>query len=348
MANVSLLSTATAVPPHALSQDEVARAACEVFAPQMPDFAPLAAVFQATGIRKRHVTRPLAWFLEPRGWAERNAAYLDMACDLFVEAAGTALARAGIAAEAVDTVVTVSSTGIATPTLEARVAGRLGLQPHVERVPLFGLGCAGGTSGLSVAARLARARPGGIVLMVAVELCSLAFRLDKLTKENVVATALFGDGAAACVLGAERDGLAVIETSGQHTWPDTLDIMGWKVETEGFGVIFDRSIPPFAEENAAAAIGTILARGGLALTDIDRFICHPGGAKVVTALEASLGLAPGSLDAEREILADYGNMSAPTVFFVLERVLARGLPPRAVLTSMGPGFSASCVALRAA
>src|SRR5690606_476765 len=109
-------------------------------------------------------------------------------------------------------------------------------------------------------------------------------------------------------------------------------------------VIFDRSIPPFAEENAAAAIGTILARGGLALTDIDRFICHPGGAKVVTALEASLGLAPGSLDAEREVLADYGNMSAPTVFFVLERVLARGLPPRAVLTSMGPGFSASCVA----
>lgn len=348
MANVSLLSIATAVPPYTLSQEEIARAACEVFAPQMPDFAPLAAVFHTAGIAKRHVTRPLQWFLEPRGWAERNAAYLDMACDLFVEAAGTALARAGIAPQDVGTVVTVSSTGIATPTLEARVAGRLGLRPDVERVPLFGLGCAGGTSGLSVAARLAGSRPGEVVLMVTVELCSLAFRLDKLTKENIVATALFGDGAAACVLGTDRDGLAVIEIAGQHTWPDTLDIMGWKVETEGFGVIFDRSIPPFAEENAAPAIGSILARGGLTLADIDRFVCHPGGAKVVTALEASLGLAPGSLDAEREVLADYGNMSAPTVFFVLERVLARGLPPRAALTSMGPGFSASCAALRAA
>ncbi|CUA86074.1 (2-(2,4-dihydroxy-6-methylphenyl)-2-oxoethyl)-4-hydroxy-2-pyrone synthase [Chelatococcus sambhunathii] len=348
MANVSLLSTATAVPPYTLSQEEIARAACEVFAPQMPDFAPLAAVFHTAGITKRHVTRPLQWFLEPRGWAERNAAYLDMACDLFVEAAATALARAGITPQDVGTVVTVSSTGIATPTLEARVAGRLGLRPDIERVPLFGLGCAGGTSGLSVAARLAGSRPGEIVLMVTVELCSLAFRLDKLTKENIVATALFGDGAAACVLAADRDGLAVIEASGQHTWPDTLDIMGWKVETEGLGVIFDRSIPPFAEENAAAAIGAVLARGGLALADIDRFICHPGGAKVVTALEASLGLAPGSLDAERDVLADYGNMSAPTVFFVLERILARGLPSRAALTSMGPGFSASCVALRAA
>ena len=158
--------------------------------------------------------------------------------------------------------MTVSSTGIATPSLEARVAGRIGFRPDVERVPVFGLGCAGGVSGISIGARLAQARPGSLVLVVAVELCTLAFRLDKLTKENIVATALFGDGAAACLLRSGEAGIAAVEMSGQHTWPDTLDIMGWDVDTEGFGVIFDRAIPPFAQANIAPAISGILDRAG--------------------------------------------------------------------------------------
>ncbi len=164
--------------------------------------------------------------------------------------------------------------------------------------------------------------------MVAVELCTLAFRLDELTKANIVATALFGDGAGACVLrsgGAARAGetsIAEVEMSGQHMWPDTLDIMGWSVDPQGFGVIFDRAIPPFAEERMAPAITGILERGGLRLSDIDRFACHPGGTKVVDALERALRLEAGSLDIERAILADYGNMSAPTALFVLERLIA--------------------------
>ena len=123
----------------------------------------------------------------------------------------------------------------------------MGFRPDVERVPVFGLGCAGGVSGFSIASRLARSRPGSIVLLVAVEFCTLAFRLDELTKANVVATALFGDGAAACVLRAGDGGVAAVEMSGQHTWPDTLDIMGWRIDPQGFGVIFDREIPPFAQ-----------------------------------------------------------------------------------------------------
>ena len=187
-------------------------------------------MFENSGIRQRFTVRPLEWYLEPLGWPERNAAYLEGASQLFFDAAQKALDAAGVRAADVDTVVTVSSTGIATPSLEARVAGRIGFRPDVERVPVFGLGCAGGVSGISIGARLAQSRPGSLVLVVAVELCTLAFRLDKLTKENIVATALFGDGAAACVLRAGETGIATVEMSGQHTWPDTLDIMGWDVD----------------------------------------------------------------------------------------------------------------------
>jgi alkylresorcinol/alkylpyrone synthase len=282
------------------------------------------------------------------GWPERADAYLEGACDLFVDAAGRALDAAGLSAAEVDTIVTISSTGIATPSLEARVAGRLGFRPDVERVPVFGLGCAGGVSGFSIASRLACSRPGSVVLLVAVEVCTLAFRLDELTKANVVATALFGDGGAACVLRAYDGGVAAVEMSGQHTWPDTLDIMGWRIDPQGFGVIFDREIPPFAQQHIAPAISGILARAGLALDDIDRFACHPGGAKVITALERALSLEQGSLDHERAILADYGNMSAPTALFVLESLIQAGLPSRTLLTAMGPGFTASCVSLKRA
>jgi alkylresorcinol/alkylpyrone synthase len=292
--------------------------------------------------------RPIDFYFEPLGWPERTKAYLEGAVALFVDAATKALDSAGVGAADVDTIVTVSSTGIATPSLEARAAARMGFRADVERVPVFGLGCAGGVSGLSIASRLAQARPGAIVLMVAVEICTLAFRLDELTKANIVATALFGDGAAACVLRAGEAGLAAVEMSGQHTWPDTLDIMGWNVDPQGFGVIFDRAIPPFAEEHVAPAIAGILGRAELSLADVDRFACHPGGSKVVAALERALSLEQGALDHERNVLADYGNMSAPTALFVLERLIGAGLPSRTLLTAMGPGFTASCVSLKRA
>jgi alkylresorcinol/alkylpyrone synthase len=345
---VKLLSVATAVPPHCIEQREAAAAAHRGFAARFADFERLARVFESSGILRRYAVRPLDWYFEKLGWPERSAAYLDGAVELFVGAATRALQAAGISADAVDTVVTVSSTGIATPSLEARAAGRMGFRADIDRVPVFGLGCAGGVSGLSIASRMARSRPGSVVLVVAIELCTLAFRLDELTKANIVATALFGDGAAACVLRSGGTGIADVEMGGEHMWPDTLDIMGWSVDPQGFGVIFDRAIPPFAEERMAPAVAGILGRAGLGLADIDRFACHPGGTKVVVALERALGLVQGSLDVERAILAEYGNMSAPTVLFVLERLIQAGLPPRTLLTAMGPGFTASCVSLQKA
>jgi len=343
-----LLSLACASPPHEFLQAEVGLQARRLFGPKFRDFERLYPVFRNTGIQRRQGVMPIEWYFEDRTWPERTAAYLATAVDLFCDAARGALERAGLTGADVDTVVTVSSTGIATPSLEARAMDRLGLRSDVARVPLFGLGCAGGVTGLSLAGRLAQARPGSVVLMVSVELCTLACRLDEMTSANIVATALFGDGAAACVVRAgEGGGVAEIEAAGEHTWPDSLDIMGWNIDPLGFGVIFDRSIPAFTVDHFRPALDGVLARMGFGIAGVDRFVCHPGGAKVIEALEKSLDLGQGALTFEREVLADHGNMSAPTVLFVLERALAAKTTGRLVMTALGPGFTASCLSMAA-
>ena len=344
----ALVSLATAVPPHQFHQQQILDAARGVMSDRYPEFATLSSLFANTGIRHRYGVKPMDWYLERRGWPDRTQAFLEGAEALFIEVAQKALARADLAGSDVDTVVTVCSTGIATPTLEARVASRMGFRGDVARVPVFGLGCAGGVSGLSVASRLAQSQPGSNVLLVALELCTLAVRHDELTKANVVAASLFGDGAAAIVLRAGDGGATLVEATGEKLWPDTLDIMGWSVDPEGFGVIFQRTIPDFVREHMGEAVAEIAAQMKIPLDAVDRFICHPGGAKVIAALERALSLDQGALDHERDVIADFGNMSAPTVLFVLERALAKGLPKRSLLTALGPGFTASCVALRSA
>jgi alkylresorcinol/alkylpyrone synthase len=343
MSVVRIRGLASAVPPHVIGQDEAAHWAREMFGKRYAAFERMAPVFGNAGIDTRYAARPLDWYTRTQGWAHSNDAYLDVATTLFIEATQRVLAQTGLAAESIDTVVTVSSTGIATPSLEARAHAALGLRADVARVPVFGLGCAGGVTGMALAARLARADPGCNVLLVVVELCTLSCRVDVLSKANIVATALFGDGAAAAILSTQGAGQAAIGASGEHLWPDTLDIMGWDVDADGLGVVFAQSIPGFVASHLRAAVDAMLARAGLAHGDIARFICHPGGAKVIEALENSLELPPGALDAEREVLAGFGNMSAPTVLFVLERVLARGLSGRGALLALGPGFTASCL-----
>jgi alkylresorcinol/alkylpyrone synthase len=342
----ALLSLATSVPPHTFLQKDVLSAAWDIFGSRFPDYERFASIFANTGIIKRHGVKPFDWYLTQRGWPERTAAYLEGAEHLFVDAASKALREASLSGADIGTVVTVSSTGIATPSLEARVARRMGFRSDISRVPVFGLGCAGGVSGLSIASRLAQARPGTNVLMVAVELCSLALRLDELTKANIVATSLFADGAAALVLRAGDGGPTQIEATGEHLWPDTLGVMGWNVDPLGFGVIFRRTIPEFVTSELKPALTQILTRMNLGLDDIDRLICHPGGAKVIDAIEGAMSLDQGTLEHERSVIADYGNMSAPTVLFVLERARARKLRPRSLVTALGPGFTASCVSLR--
>jgi alkylresorcinol/alkylpyrone synthase len=343
-----MLSLATASPPHLLTQAEAADVARDILAGSFADFDRMLPVFQTAGVHERQLVRPADWYRQPRSFPERNEVYLQAAGDLFVAAATRALGQAGIDGSVVDTVVTVSSTGIATPSLEARAMTRMGFRSDMMRVPVFGLGCAGGVAGLGIAARLAAARPGSTVLLVVVEACSLAFRSRDVGKADLISTALFGDGAAACVLQSGDHGFATITGVAEKTWADTLDIMGWRLEEDGFGVILNRGIPAFARAEMRGAIDQMLAAQGLETGDIDRFICHPGGAKVIDALEQALDLNQGDLLEEREVLGRHGNMSAPTALFVLDAVRRQKLPARSVLTALGPGFTASTVTLRAA
>ncbi|HEX3885911.1 MAG TPA: type III polyketide synthase [Phenylobacterium sp.] len=348
-AAVHLLSLATANPPNVLTQDEVVEAATEIFSARFPAFSRMTPVFAHAGVRRRQLAQATDWYLQPKTWPERSAVYDEVALDLFCRSAEAALAEAGLSGGEIDTIVTVSTTGISTPSLEARAMTRMGFRPDAARVPLFGLGCAGGASGLGLASRLARAQPGSRVLLVCVELCSMAFRLDNLAPADIISTAIFGDGAAACVLSSgPAEGFAMVAGAAEHTWPDTLDIMGWRVEPNGLGVILARALPPFIVKEIRPAVERMLAGQDLALDDVDRFLCHPGGMKVIEAIESAFGLGQGALDLEREVLADHGNMSSPTVLFILDRARRRGLPKRSVVTAMGPGFTASTVTLAAA
>ena len=342
--SIYLNGLATAVPPYEMPQDVAEATARDVLGSIYAQFDRLVRTFKTSGVKTRYSIVPMNWFHEPKNWPQRSSAYIEGAKALFVESAQKALADAGWQADEVDTIVTISSTGIATPTLEALVWKEMGFRTDVHRVPVFGLGCAGGVSGLSIARAHAAAQPGSKVLMVAIEACSASFRSDRMQKADIIATVLFGDGAAAACLSdsaPNRRATVKLGLGQEEIWSDTLNIMGWDVDEIGFGVVFDRSIPNFTRQNLAGAAGKALSRSNLAQTEIDRFVCHPGGAKVVEAIEESFDLEGGILDLERGVLRDYGNMSAPTVLFVLDRLLSRGDTGQMMLSALGPGFTAS-------
>src|SRR5271154_3560741 len=337
-----LAALATAVPPYPLDQEAAVERARHLFA-GAAGLDRLLTVFANRGIGRRYSSVPLDWFDEPHGWPERNRRYLATALDLLESATGRALDRAGIHSSEIGAIVVVSTTGIATPSLDALLIDRMRLPPTVQRLPIFGLGCAGGVIGLARAATLAAAMPDKAVLFLVVELCSLTFRGGDRAKSNIVAAALFGDGAAAALLHCRAAGPAVI-AAGEHTWPQTLDIMGWEVAEDGLKPVFSRDIPRLVAERLGAAARDFLGDHGLMPGDIDRFVCHPGGPKVIDALEHAFGLGPGVLDDARAVLREYGNMSAASVLFVLERMLTQNWE-RALITALGPGFTAGFAVL---
>ncbi len=345
---VRLLSLATAVPPYVLHQREVVERAHHLFQRNGANIDRLLPVYANAGIDTRYSCVPIEWYQEASGWKARNQLFVENAVDLLRQAAETCLAEAGVAPEDVDTVVAVSTSGIATPSLDARLMESLPLRRDVQRLPIFGLGCAGGVLGLARAAAMARAAPDSLVLLLVVELCGLTFRSHDISKSNVIATALFGDGAAAALVTSAGSGDRPAVTGwGEHTWPDTLDVMGWRVEEDGFGVLFSRDIPAIVRDRYGAAVDAFLAGQDLTRADLDGVLCHPGGAKVIDALEDVFGLPPGAMADTREILRAYGNMSAATVLFVLDRALRRGVRGRQLLSSLGPGFTAAFAILEA-
>ena len=347
-----LLSLATAVPPHRIGQTEAMEFFQRSFEIPQRQRDRLKEVFVNAAIDTRYAAAPVRWYDRAHRFEEKNDLYVDKAVSLLKQVTVETLAGAGLACSDVDMLVTVSSTGIAVPTLDSRLMEELPFRRNVERLPLFGLGCAGGALGLARAAACATAKPGSRVLFLVAELCTLTFCRTDQTTANVVATALFGDGAAGAVLSTDGTGPA-IRAWGEHTWPHSLDLMGWHVTDQGLEVQLSRGIPDIARRRVRPVVEKFLASVGLALSDIDEFVCHPGGARVLAALERAFGLPAGGLAVSRGVLRDYGNMSAATVLFVLERVLEaapaergrRGTARRHLLTGLGPGFSMGFVVL---
>ena len=338
-----LLALKTAVPPHVIAQHQAAHYAQNLFA-QVRDIARLIPVFENTGIAQRYSCVPIDWYLDEHGWLDRTELYIDNAVTLLEMVTRDLLEEAKLQPQDIDAIVTVSTTGIATPSLDALLMERMGLRRDIRRLPVFGLGCAGGVTGLSRAGEMARATPGSRVLFLVVELCALTFRKNDISKSNIVATALFGDGAAGAILSTMGDG-PMLGAAGEHTWPHSLDVMGWDMAEDGLKARFAKSIPDLVASDFRPLLDEFLARNALAFSDIDAFACHPGGAKVLDALEDALHLTRGGLEDSRSVLRDYGNMSAVTVLFVAERMNILRKKQRTLLTALGPGFSAAFLML---
>jgi len=348
-------AVATVVPPHVVHQEESKALARHFFQDAFPDIDRLLGVFAQSHIRKRHFCMPLDWFSTDQAFAEKNRLYVEHAEALAWEASSLCLQKAGLSADSIDCLMFVSSTGIATPSLDSRLVNKLGLRPNITRVPLWGLGCAGGAMGLSRACEYASAYPHRRILLVSVELCGLTFIRQDMSKSNLVATSLFADGAAAVLI--EGDAVERQSSSPQlhfhasrtTTWPDTLDVMGWEVTEPGLKVVFSRDIPTLIRQSMKENVEHFLDPYETSIQDVNHFIFHPGGAKVLTAYQQSLGLSTEATRLSEEVLHDFGNMSSPTVLFVLEKSMERPWKTgdKGLVAALGPGFSSELLLLEA-
>lgn len=345
-----IAAVATAVPPHRVTQAEARAFAADFFRPHRRDIDRLLNAFDHTGIATRYLTQPMDWFRTSRSFPEKNELYIEWSTRLGARVIADCVRESGIAALDIDHLIFVSTTGLATPSIDSRLLNVCGLSPHVTRTPVWGLGCAGGAAGLALAGRLARADTAARVMLVAVELCGLTFHSDDFSKSNVIAMALFGDGAAGVLVVGDDvscNGAAIVD-SASTTWPDSLDVMGWNFDSVGMQVVFSRAIPDIVRTKAHDNVSGFLARTEHRIEDVSHWIIHPGGAKVIAAYEEALPLPDGAMDHARSVLHDYGNMSSPTVLFALKRFLAEGSAQPgdyAVLSALGPGFSAENVLL---
>lgn len=354
--NVRIEGVGTAVPDHVITQPEVRRFARGHFGPGFSDIERLLPLFENTGIEKRHFVMPEAWYAAPHTFAESNAAWQESALLLSEQAARSALEQAGIGPDRIGAVIFVTTTGLATPSLDAALIQRLGIPMNAHRTPIWGLGCAGGVSGLARAAEAATVRPGSLVLLVAVECCSLTFQQDDLSKANLVGISLFADGAAAAVVGASpaegagdrtAAGPAILD-SRSRLMADSDDVMGWDIVATGLKVRFSRSIPALVDRDLSDLVEEACASWGIARSDLRHVVAHPGGAKVLDAYASALDMEEEGLDSSWRVLRQYGNMSSPTVLFVLREFLRE--TPRTgdygIMLALGPGFSAEQVLFR--
>ncbi|MFB6959801.1 type III polyketide synthase [Streptomyces sp. NPDC001698] len=342
-----------ALAPHRRTQSEITDMVARTCLPEGTDRRVLDRLHRSAKVRSRHMTLPLERYEELDGFGAANDVFIAAATGLGAKAVRAVLQMAGLSAADVDLLIFTSVTGIAVPSIDARLAGRLGLRPDVTRLPLFGLGCVGGAAGLARMHDYLLGRPDHVAVLLSVELCSLTFQRNDASVANLVATGLFGDGAAAVVAcGAGRPdatvGPTIVDTR-SHLYPDTGRVMGWDIKSSGFQVVLDPKVPDVVRRYLADGVEGFLSDHGLKPKDVTAWVCHPGGPRVLQAVTEALDLPDDALDVTWRHLADVGNLSSSSVLHVLRDTLAERRPPPGtpgVLLAMGPGFACELVLLR--
>jgi len=336
--------------PYKTDQLKVKKQALELFSKNFPEAKRLIFAFDNTEIKYRNFCKPLSYYEKPNTFEERNNEYIKIALDYSVQAAEDCIAKAGIVKEDITDILFVSTTGLATPSLDGMIINKMRLNPHVNRSPLWGLGCGGGVSGMAKANMVAKANPDAVVLLIAVELCSLTLIKSDYSKSNFIGSSLFSDGIAACIIKGDNhknNNEVIYVGSSSKLYYDSLEVMGWDFQDTGFKVLFSKDIPTFIKEHIKEDIDEFLSKHQLQMSDIKNFIFHPGGKKVLDAYQDTLGVEGDFLKTTREVMNNYGNMSSATVLYVLEKFMREGFEEGyGLMLSMGPGFSSEMVLLK--
>jgi alkylresorcinol/alkylpyrone synthase len=348
----SIVGTATALPPHRYDQRELARVAQRLLPELDVDPAVLSRFFRRAGVEQRYLALPAERYAELTGLGKRNDAWLEAALPLAERAVTAALADAGLSPKDVGIFFSTTITGLAVPSLEARLMNRLPFKPSLKRVPLFGLGCLAGCAGVARAADYLRAYPDQVAVLLSVELCSLTVQRDDASVANLISAGLFGDGAAAVVLvGADHPaaGSARVLDSQSHFFAHTERVMGWDVTDTGFKIVLGKEVPTIAREGLPPLIDGLLSRHGLERRQVESWVAHPGGPAVISAMTEALQLPDSALMQTRQSLAQIGNLSSASVLFLLD-TFRRWVRPSAgsygLMIAMGPAFCAEAALLQ--
>jgi len=347
----SIRAVGRALPPHYASQEEIIQGLRELWATRHFNVERLEELHRAVQVSGRHLALPVGEYPRLVTFQQRNDAWIRVALDLSEQVVRQALDKAGLTPRDVDHIFFVTVTGISTPSIDARLVNRLGLRPDVKRTPIFGLGCVAGAAGTARAADYLRGFPGHTALLVSTELCSLTLQREDLSIPNIIASGLFGDGAACAVLqgGAkEARGPRVVATRSVF-YPDTERIMGWDVLETGFKVVLSSKVPNLVRDHIRKNVEDFLGEHGLTRADVRHWVAHTGGPKVLQAIEAALELPEGGLTCSWASLKEVGNLSSASVLFVLGDTLESGQARPGdwgVMMAMGPGFCSELVLLR--
>jgi alkylresorcinol/alkylpyrone synthase len=348
-AGCSIAATATVLPPHTITRDDVKYYMGRVFDIPERRLEAMMEVVDNAQVHKRHAIFPIDYTVEPRALYKTNQEYIEHAIKLGREAAEKCLERAGVRPDEVDLIITVSCTGFMIPSLDAHLINLMGFRSNVRRMPFTELGCAAGAMALGRAADFLKAEPGGNVLIIAVELPSLTFQRKDISQANLISSILFGDGAAAVLVsGNGAPGPKIVGTE-TYTFPDSLGAMGFDLRDSGFHILLAKDVPEMIGAKIRALVEGFLERQGKTHNDIKGWILHPGGARLLGNVEIALGLTKCQTQPSWDVLSNVGNLSSATILFILQEWLERGpLNPGdyALAAAFGPGFSAEFLLLQ--